>query len=356
VHAVLKNRKKIEALRAFTLESGQEEIERRNRQRKEAAEHGGEHHESVRSSVDSINSHHAATALHPHSPAVSDVPEESGAFAIGDDDSDDDEDDHRPTPAQSTTSENPSQASSAVDVNDAVPTQLRGMSEKARGKMPAGTPTFSRQNSTTSLLESHHRSSTTMSSHPGGGGAFEPTPQWIESWLPELPLHTMLTVIQQLTALLPRQALAADHASRETLARIQEIEPIGIDPSPIRVHTFEWSPLSLGWYESLLWGFVFSAEMQPAKGTVGVWNGTAIKLFRVQETARTGPSLTSPRGAVDAVGDSIVSRIGAINLRTAGDAAQRLLGEGVTIHGPGGGSGAQAGSRGEGQQHREGGQ
>ncbi len=55
--------------------------------------------------------------------------------------------------------------------------------------------------------------------------------------------------------------------------------------------------------------------MHVAKGTVGIWNGTAVKLFRVQETAAEGPSLTSPRGAVDAVGSNIVSRIGAINLR-----------------------------------------
>ncbi|PKS07941.1 hypothetical protein jhhlp_006553 [Lomentospora prolificans] len=348
VHAVLKNRKKIEALRAFTLESGQEEIERRNRRRKEAADND-EHQDSMRSSIDSIRSHPTS---HPMSPAVSDVPEESDAFAIGDDDDDSDDDDHRPTPAQSTTSENPpSQASSAVDVHDAVPTQLRGMSEKARGKMPAGIPTFSRQNSTTSLDARHGSASAPQVD----GTGFEPTTQWIESWLPELPLHTMLTVIQQLTALLPRQALASDHVSRETLDRIREIEPIGIDPTPIRVHSFEWSQLSLGWYESLLWGFIFSAEMQPAKGTVGVWNGTSIKLFRVQETARSGPSLTSPRGAVDAVGDSIVSRIGAINLRTAGDAAQRLLSEGVQIQGPPGQSSPASSHRPAQQsQHREG--
>lgn len=57
--------------------------------------------------------------------------------------------------------------------------------------------------------------------------------------------------------------------------------------------------------------------MQVQKGTVGVWNGTAIKLFRVETVAATGPTLSSPRGAVDAVGSNIVSRIGSINLRGA---------------------------------------
>jgi len=58
--------------------------------------------------------------------------------------------------------------------------------------------------------------------------------------------------------------------------------------------------------------------MQVQKGTVGVWNGTAIKLFRVESTIAAGPTLSSPRGAVDAVGSNIVSRIGSINLRGVG--------------------------------------
>jgi hypothetical protein len=66
------------------------------------------------------------------------VPED-GTFAIGDDEDDDTDDDRQPTPAESATTEQhtPSRASSvSSSVDDAVPTQLRGMSEKARGKMP----------------------------------------------------------------------------------------------------------------------------------------------------------------------------------------------------------------------------
>ncbi|EEY14121.1 conserved hypothetical protein [Verticillium alfalfae VaMs.102] len=211
--------------------------------------------------------------------------------------------------ARSTTSDSVSMASSqASNVEDAVPTQVRGMSEKARGKMPAGVGNFSRQNSTTSLGGYSASGGSTS-------GAFEPTPHWIESWLPELPLHTILTVIQQVSALLPRQTIANESASAETLQRIEEIQLVGVDPAPVRVHSFEWSQLALGWYESLVWSFVFSSEIQVARGTAGVWNGTAIKLFRVQETAAEGPTLTSPRGAVDAVGSNIVSRIGAMNIR-----------------------------------------
>jgi High-temperature-induced dauer-formation protein len=287
------------------LESGQEEIERRNRRRKEAAAHGESlDSSSLRSSVESLRS---PTTSHPQTPTLNNISEADGTFAIGDDEEDSD-DDHRPTPSQSTTSENPSQAGSTTgNVEDAVPMQLRGMSEKARGKMPAGASSFSRQNS--NLSQEGTSGSRSQS------GIFEPNAEWIESWLPGLPLHTILTILQQVSALLPRQALTVDHAAPETLRKIQEIQLVGVEPSLIRVHSFEWSPLALGWYESLIWSLVFSSELQFAKGSVGIWNATAIKLFRVQETAPEGPTFTSPRGAVDAVGSNIVSRIGAINLR-----------------------------------------
>jgi hypothetical protein len=305
IYAIVKNKKRVESLRTFTLESGQEEMERVRRARKDT---GGQvdpfEAASVRSSSDSIRS---PTGTSSRSQPLENVPED-GAFAIGDDEDDESDDAFVPTPGKSTTSENASEESSAVAVEDAVPVQLKGMSEKARGKMPAGMRSFSRQNSTTSL-GNHSVSSQTPAGH------FEPTAHWIESWLPELPLHTILTVIQQIPSILPHHALGQESASSDTLRRIQQTELIGVEPSTIRVHSFEWSPLALGWYESLLWGVVFASEMQIAKGNMGVWSGSAIKLFRVQETTPAGPTLTSPRGAVDAVGSNIVSRIGQINLR-----------------------------------------
>lgn len=318
VYAVLRNSQRFEALRSFTLESGQEEIERRSRRRKDSIRDPGDLSESRRGSADSLRS---PSLSHPRAPGLSDVPED-GTFAIGDDEDEDDDDDGHPTPAESTPTEQPSRASSvSSSVDDAVPIQLRGMSEKARGKMPAGMPSFSRQNSTTSL-------SSYATGRFSTNGSFEPTSDWIESWLPELPLHTILTLIDQLSTLLAEQRAATDHPSTNLLRNIQSAKIAGIEPSPIRIQYFEWSPLSLGWYESLLWGFVFTSEMQVAKGTVGVWNGTTIKLFRVETVAPTGPSLSSPRGAVDAVGSNIVSRIGNLNLRGVGSGAPQEGGGG----------------------------
>ncbi|KAI0408205.1 high-temperature-induced dauer-formation protein-domain-containing protein [Xylaria palmicola] len=307
IYHILQNRKRFEALRSFTLESGQEELERRNRQRKENGQPIDPFDiSSRRNSAESLRSPTTAT---PKASSLSNVPEEDTTFAIGDDE-DESDGEERPTPAQSSSSENPSRASSVADVEDAVPAQLKGMSEKARGKMPAGVPTFSRQNSTTSL-------GSYSAAGQSAAGMFEPSADWIESWLPELPLHSILTVIQQLTVLIDQKGLSTDSPSPAVIRTIREADLVAIEPSSVRVQSFEWSPLALGWYESLIWSFVFASEMQVAKGTVGLWNGTGIKLFKVQETAPTGPSLTSPRGAVDAVGSNIVSRIGSINLRGA---------------------------------------
>jgi hypothetical protein len=125
------------ALRTFTLESGQEEIERKNRRRKEGVPDPLDLAESRRGSVDSLRS---PSTSHPaRAPVLSDVPEET--FAIGDDEDEDEEDDNdhrRPSyPPAPTIARTPSRASSVSShIDETVPMQLRGMSEKARGKMP----------------------------------------------------------------------------------------------------------------------------------------------------------------------------------------------------------------------------
>ena len=84
----------------------------------------------------------------------------------------------------------------------------------------------------------------------------------------------------------------------------------------------------MGWYDSLLWGFIFPSEMAvgtaagATPGTVGGWNGTGIRLFKVQEAAAQGPTLLAPKGAVDAVGSNLVQRIGNLSLRGRNSTSQ----------------------------------
>ncbi|CEL04258.1 Putative High-temperature-induced dauer-formation protein [Aspergillus calidoustus] len=324
VYAILKHRRRFEAVREFTLESGQQEIERQNERRK------AENRDSLASPVLSASEDDPSLSSGARSP-LGRIPEEnSSPFAIGGDDSDD-EGEGQHTPAQDSVSVQTSrrQSVSSSVAEESVPLQLRGMSEKARGKMPAGQPTFSRQNSMTS------QSSMSAALAPSASG-FTPTTAWLESWLPELPLHTILTIISVIVPNVPAPALQSS-SSAEARALISKlnsfvqdpmIQSIISDPPSARVHSFEWSALSMGWYESLLWGFIFSAEMVVGSasgatpGTVGVWNGTSIKLFKVQEAAAQGPTLLAPKGAVDAVGSNLVQRIGNLSLRRSSTQAE----------------------------------
>jgi hypothetical protein len=72
-------------------------------------------------------------------------------------------------------------------------------------------------------------------------------------------------------------------------------------------------------------------------GSIGVWNGTAIRLFLVKEGVREGPTLMRPKGAVDAVGSRIVQGIGGLRLGMG-------MGGAGTAAGPGQQQGAQRGA------------
>ncbi|KAJ5908314.1 Nuclear pore complex component [Penicillium taxi] len=304
VYSVLKYRQKFEAVRAFTLESGQQEIERK----KEKQKAGGE----TTSEISSPSLSHSEEDM--TRPPLTRIPEENSAFTIGDDDSDDEE---QQTPSQSSPSAQNSRRASVASSDEP---HVRGMSEKARGKKPAGQPSFSRQNSMTSQTSM----SALFLTSPSG---FTPTVNWLESWLPELPLHTVLTIISAIAPHIPDTALQAvsSHEARTLIHNLPsfgeepQVKSIISEPTPVRAQPFEWSALSMGWYESLLWGFIFSSEMVVGSGatpgTVGVWNNTAIVLFRVQEAAAQGPTLMAPKGAVDAVGSNLVQRIGNLSLR-----------------------------------------
>lgn len=176
IRTILKARKKFESLRTFTLESGQQEIERQQQRRKASTEG----HDDLISPTRSLRNGSFDNVRSPQStrtPSLSNVPEEGGTFTIGDDEESDEDDEREPlaTPSHSSpshhTSQTPSRSSS---VGEPLPTQLRGMSEKARGKMPASQTAFSRQSSSTSL-----------SSHPAASMSpmvgFSPSAQWVSS-------------------------------------------------------------------------------------------------------------------------------------------------------------------------------
>lgn len=69
----------------------------------------------------------------------------------------------------------------------------------------------------------------------------------------------------------------------------------------------------------MLWGFIFAQDAQNNRGSNGLWAGTSIKLFNIA-SRHDNISLRSPKGAVDAVGDSLARRISSFNFGGAGGA------------------------------------
>ncbi len=173
VFSIIRSKKRFQALRDFTLESGQEEIERQNQLRKEQGSDAGTGGRA--DSIDSLRS-----PISSRAPTLRNVSEDNSAFAIGDDEDSEDEGAHGPahprSPVQPQSGTNSRTASISSSVDDAVPLQLRGMSEKARGKMPVGQPSFSRQNSTTSL---NSVSTPTL----GSNEFFAPSAAWVGKFL-----------------------------------------------------------------------------------------------------------------------------------------------------------------------------
>lgn len=110
-----------------------------------------------------------------------------------------------------------------------------------------------------------------------------------------------------------------------------ELEPHEPTREEFEPNTFEWNPSSLGWYQSILWGNIYQHEHDYVTPTaitnpatmntdanmqnVGVWNNTDIKLFKLQQMAPTGPSLMKPKGAVDALADTMIQKLGQFRSR-----------------------------------------
>lgn len=179
VYGILKYRKRFEDLRIFTLEGGQQEIERQQaRQKAEGGVHDATGGTRQWQSYEEPQTPAGARA------SLSRIPEENSPFTIGGDDSDEDGEEQQ-TPSQSspTFSQNSRRPSlSSTDENSPFP--IRGMSEKARGKMPAGRPSISRQNSLTSQ--------SSLSLLAASSVNFTPTPTWVSYFASLVPADKFL--------------------------------------------------------------------------------------------------------------------------------------------------------------------
>jgi len=163
----------------------------------------------------------------------------------------------------------------------------------------------------------------------------------------DLPLHTPLTLIQYLNDHLLSQT--GDHESTATSAEgsrrssITSTRTTDLSPSEVlrSVHDststgiqrhkpvldpFKFQAPIAALYASFYWGLVVSSDVRRASDSGrGIWVGTNVKLFRIKAGQVQGPSLWSPKGAVDAVGESLVAGVRDLTLR----ARKGLGGEGA---------------------------
>nr|POE72805.1 protein hid1 [Quercus suber] len=302
VEALLRAQKQIYALRDFTVDGAHAELDRQAQRRKDqpTIDTWGQ---SRNASIDSMRS-----PASQHSPSSRQVPGQN-AFAIGDDDDEDaatdDERDSEATPRALKAS------TSAVSESTA---PARNISEKARGKQPANR---SQQSRKTSLSRTTSTNTSTASlsalltaAQAGAPHQFMPSQAWLETWIPYLPLHTILEFCNAYQNRTRTSGLDADSNFVSSLVAQNAVDSSEMSESQESRSPFLLrAPISMSWYLSLIWGVIFAADAVVHKGIRGIWTGTVIKLFNI-ESREQAITLRSPKGAVDALGNTIAQRLG----------------------------------------------
>ncbi|BFZ59977.1 hypothetical protein YB2330_000999 [Saitoella coloradoensis] len=293
VYAILRAHRRFESLADFNLEKGLEDIQR-IKQKKDEAKKAAEERGEVK----------PMTQRPVLSPRSTDA-----TFAIGEDDEDEKKSrSNSIADASRIPLTSPSERDSSIgsiDWNLQSP-PLRVMSEKARGKLPEGVTT-PRRGSNASLASGMFNFA---SSFAIGKTNFTPTQAWLDSWLPLLPLQTIMTTIEELRPQVeeimanPAQPLTDPQPILEFLRNQAEVKDL--HPSQPNPRSFIWTELAVGWFESMLFGSIYLSEMELTNGAVGVWTGTHVRLFKVQQDTST-PTLLKPKGAVDFVADRLAS-------------------------------------------------
>ncbi|GAM84062.1 hypothetical protein ANO11243_020530 [Dothideomycetidae sp. 11243] len=168
------------------------------------------------------------------------------------------------------------------------------------------------------------------------------------SKLASLPLHTPLALIALLgseqgrtpaeeeesvsppvaesRASTSEMRVSPDKGMTDLLRPVRELGRVpDLEHHASPVEAFRFQPSIAALYASYYWGLVVSHDAQRLSGTgAGIWVGTEIKLFRIKSGQVQGPSLWSPKGAVDAVGESLVAGVRDLTMR----AKKGISGEG----------------------------
>ncbi|SMR59975.1 unnamed protein product [Zymoseptoria tritici ST99CH_3D1] len=291
VEVIIGSRKRFRALQVFTIDGALAELDRQGQERKD-------HGSGMRSPSQTTSFDSARDVSSLRFSTLSNVPEDTDRFAIGDDD-DDEADPSSPS------------SSRAGRTSDS-PTRI---SEKARGKKPAVSLGTTSRNASASSLPS-------LSYAPNTSNTFRPSPEWLEAWTSRLPLEPILKTIEHAENKQKNKSSNTSGKERTLDATLFSKpatdgsgEQTG-DEKPKTAHgaSFQWTAFAIGWYNALIWSRIYLQEVEAFQGSGGLYSSTNVVLFK-RSTGSQEISLRSPKGAIDAVGNSLAQRISSISMK-----------------------------------------
>ncbi|EME82050.1 uncharacterized protein MYCFIDRAFT_154667 [Pseudocercospora fijiensis CIRAD86] len=282
VKVLIASKHRFQALRDLTVDNALAELDRQALERKERGDTAVVRSPSRQSSFDNVRTPANARAASLHNVPEHEKLDDDQRFAIGDDE-DEDGDGEAESAVTSPMSE------TGPDVR---------LSERARGKQPL-------------LIETTRKASTTSLPTPtpmNTSQTFRPSQQWLESWVSQSPLEEILHTIEEAELRRRHVASARNSTSEDSHLPDTNIKPAGGGPA-----SFQWTAAAIGWYNALIWSRIYLQEGEAFQGPNGLYSATDIRLFR-RHSAREEVSLRNPKGAIDAVGNSLAQRIGSLSI------------------------------------------
>lgn len=148
----------------------------------------------------------------------------------------------------------------------------------------------------------------------------------------QMPLSTTLLLIVSLDAwavqVLIEKGIEPTRNAFDTLTMDEVLRPSRdmqhtcLEPSKHLLHRFLIQPPFTAMYAAFYWSLVISQDIERAAVSgSGIWSSTKIKLFRIKAGQVQAPSLFSPKGAVDAVGETLVTGLQNLTVKMTGAGA-----------------------------------
>jgi len=141
----------------------------------------------------------------------------------------------------------------------------------------------------------------------------------VRTWLPQMPLLTTLSLLLALQAwtakLLEERDMEGSQEAVDGLGMDEVLQPVRncricVETSTRNIHTFPMTAPFSEAYAAFYWGLVVSQDLQHASTSgSGIWSSTNVRLFKIRAGEVAPPSLLSPKGAVDALGESLVTGV-----------------------------------------------